>query len=325
MKLPWKKNVNKLPREILEKLNTFGTESIKVSGSKEIKREDILDGKYAHIGILIEGENKLIFNKMILPKPGVGRFSNYNVNGRTILRRDLPKVDKSFSREMPVYGDWSRGSFTQTRNMKVFQREFWLPKELLLEIEVIDTLKEGYLFKFSIDRALVNTENEEFYQELLFFCNVLKENTGICDIYKAEASDLEYIKTLQVEWELLPPGTANLDSNIKYLLGKHRNPSQKLADVYADRIEFFDSLKPKQYITGNDKFNRYFGALLEDDMVILENSSYGNAIYIFFENWQELSKLSRVELLSSTNKDFERVTHYGKWKNRVTNVITNHR
>ncbi|MGD6854487.1 hypothetical protein ACQCVO_05385 [Bacillus infantis] len=323
MKMPWKKNLNKLPTDTLHKLESFEVDSfIKVAGSKDVKKTDITEGKYEHLGIMYENA-ELSFPSFVMPKP-VGRYSKYNIEGRARIRRDLPKVDKTFTHEVPHFGDWSKGSHTFSSTRKVFQKEFWLPKELMIEINSLAETEDAVTFKFSVDRPLKNTGDVTFQNELLYYCNVLQENTGMYDIFPASATDQDYIKTLFVEWELLPPGTENLERNVKHLLGKHRSPNEKLEGVYKDRLTFFDSLKPREYISGTDGFNRYFGAKLKDDLVILENSRYGNALYIFFEDWQELSKLSRGDLLMSQDKDFERVTHNGNWKNRVTNVIANH-
>jgi hypothetical protein len=87
-------------------------------------------------------------------------------------------------------------------------------------------------------------------------------------------------------------------------------------------MEFFETLNPKHYIRGTNKFNLYFGAVLQNDIVILENIRYGNAIYIFKRDWEELSKLSRTELLNMQNEYILRIIHTSNWKNNVNNTIT---
>ncbi|WP_159562624.1 MULTISPECIES: hypothetical protein [unclassified Exiguobacterium] len=160
--------------------------------------------------------------------------------------------------------------------------------------------------------------------KLLYQCNLLMENTGHCDVFTKEATDKDYIETLQVEWEIFPPGQKNFEKNIQRLISKHRNPLKRFIDIYSDRMEFFEELKPIRYISGTNSFSSYFGAQITENLVVLESASYGNAIYILFEEWEELSKMSRTELLNSENRNFERVTHTGNWKNKVRNAMGNY-
>lgn len=58
--------------------------------------------------------------------------------------------------------------------------------------------------------------------------------------------------------------------------------------------------------------------MLEDDLVVFENIEYGNAIYILYDDWDEISKLSRIDLLSGrAGSNFDRIIHSGNWKEEV--------
>ncbi|WP_057766078.1 hypothetical protein [Cytobacillus praedii] len=322
MKKPWKKNLNKLPKDIQNKFNEM--ENFIVSTAKKIKLADIENGVYEHLGIKIEN-GKVAFPSSIIPSQKIGRYSKYNVYGRTFSRKDLPKIEKEYSNELPIYGDWSKGSNTVSWTRWVWQTERWLPKFLKIEMESLEQDETSITIKFSITNIL-HSKSTNIDKDVLYYCNVLQENIGVHGVYKVSAPNKDYLEKIAVEWELLPVGEKeSLDNNIDYLLKKHRNPSEKIKSVYTDRLNFFyNELGAEKIITGTDGFNRYFGALLKNDIVILENSNYGNAVYIFFKNWEVLSKLSRVELLSTASNDFERVTHSGNWKNKIVTAIRNH-
>jgi len=324
VKKPWKKNLMKLPEEILEKLKSIEDDYIVVGTAKEITEAEIKSGLYQHLGLeFIDGE--IQFHQNILPNIKIGRYSNYNINGRTFPLRDLPKIDKTFTNELPIFGDWSKGSNTVSWTRKVWQTERWLPKFLRINVELLKKENQIYTFKFTVN-IILNKKSENINKDLLFCCNVIKENTGKYDIFKADAPNDEYLNSLIVGWELLPVGKQeSLERNVEYLLQRHRNPNENIKKVYTDRMDFFyNTLGAKNIITGADGFNRYFGALLDNDVVLLENSNYGNAVYIFYKNWEELSQLSRVELLSLHSNDFERITHLGNWKNKIVTAIRNH-
>lgn len=101
-----------------------------------------------------------------------------------------------------------------------------------------------------------------------------------------------------------------------------RSPSPEEKEVAGQRYDFFISLKPKKLVFGSSGFRRYFGALLEDDLVVFENIQYGNAVYVLFDNWEELSKRSRIDLLSGRyGTDFKRVIHSSGWKGEVRAIV----
>lgn len=81
------------------------------------------------------------------------------------------------------------------------------------------------------------------------------------------------------------------------------------------------SLKPQNLIQGTSQFQRYFGAKFAEDLVVFENVEYGNAIYLMFGNWEELSQKSRTELLSSGSTDFIRIPHTKTWKIRLRRIV----
>lgn len=161
--------------------------------------------------------------------------------------------------------------------------------------------------------------NKDFKDRLLENLNILQENVGACGIEPATMALSDYVKSLHVSWELLPPGTRE-DVIDRIFRGKQPTPQEK--KVVGERYDFFMSLNPKQLVFGNSGFRRYFGALIEDNLVVFENVQYGNAIYVLFDNWEELSKRSRIDLIKGKyGNDFERVVHSPGWKDQVRTIV----
>ncbi|HBS3633883.1 TPA: hypothetical protein MAG00_005558, partial [Klebsiella pneumoniae] len=103
---------------------------------------------------------------------------------------------------------------------------------------------------------------------------------------------------------------------------KGKNITDDKKAVAENRYEFFMSLEPKKIVTGNSTFSNYIGAMLEDDLVVFENIEYGNAIYILYDDWDEISKLSRIDLLSGrAGSNFDRIIHSGNWKEEVRKKV----
>jgi hypothetical protein len=101
----------------------------------------------------------------------------------------------------------------------------------------------------------------------------------------------------------------------------HLENNPRLREAVRDRHGFLETLRPQDYVVGTDSFHRYFGARYADDLIAFENLEYGNALYIMFDDWRELSRRSRMELLASRDGRFERIIHRNGWKKRAARVL----
>jgi hypothetical protein len=313
-----KKNFSKIPKNILSKIEKIDSDNLIVECVKKIKEQDIKDGQYKHLNIVFK-DNEIIFPDKVMPLISAGKYSDRNINGKEVILKDLPKKEKSFSFEAPDWGDWNNGSHEVEWSRLVYQRDFIPPKELLISIELLDKKPDGiYIFKFSVSET-INKRSESFEDDLLFDINLLQENTGSINIFKSNTTRDEYLNSITINWEILPPGER--DETIDRIISKFRNPNKEVINTIKDRYDFLASFKPT-YIIGTSGFTRYLGAKLRDNFVIFENLEYGNAIYVMFEDWEELSKRTRLDLLKNRNENnFIRVVHIEGWKDRLKQII----
>ncbi len=75
-------------------------------------------------------------------------------------------------------------------------------------------------------------------------------------------------------------------------------------------------MSPLRIITWKSWMRSYFWAKFSDNLVVFENKEYWNALYILFENWEELSKLSRTEIQNRPSGQFIRIPHVGDWEKK---------
>ena len=61
-----------------------------------------------------------------------------------------------------------------------------------------------------------------------------------------------------------------------------RKPTEQESSVVAGRYEFFMSLNPEKLVYSSSGFQRHFGTIVKDDLVVFENVHNGNAIYVMF-------------------------------------------
>jgi hypothetical protein len=315
-----KKNLLKIPNQILGRINAFELDDIVVACAKRLSVNDV--PRYAHLGISIRDGN------LDLPEPRVpnvraGRFSKANIDGRDVIRRDLPMVEKTYSWESPNWGDWSQGSHTHHQTRDVYRRDFIPPKEVELSVTLLEKISdEEYVLKFAVDQVL-NKKAADFEADLLYNLNILQENVGAVDVFPSAATLAEYMKTVRVDWEILPPG--KVDEIVKRMLVGKRPVSDDKKKQMEQRLGVMAKLQPTAFIAGTNGFLRYFGAMFGDDLVAFENLMYGNALYVMYEDWKSLSQRSRVDLLKGPRDGFDRIEHREGWDDRLRTLVRDHK
>jgi len=126
----------------------------------------------------------------------------------------------------------------------------------------------------------------------------------------------------QLNWKLLPPGEAGLDKIRRYVQNASSRQQKSRSGVDATRLEFLLSMSPSHVYAGLDEFDGYLAFLfLKFAGAVLENPIEGNAIYVFGENWRELSKFSKTELFRQPSHPFQRIIHTDGWQNRLRKII----
>lgn len=317
-----KKFFLKIPKNIQTRLKSIQSNNIVVGVLKTFTQEDIRNGVLSHLNISM-GEDSLIFPNEILPYTNQGKSSYRNMYGYEKVRKDLGLETRYRTMEVPSWGS-SYDTHEVELSYKAYPREFISPRFLTIKIECKNTsiTLDKYAIKFEVSEVLDKTSTT-FESNLLIALNLLQENLYASNVFASESSYEDYLRTVQLAWEFLPPG--NREDDIKRIFGQKKISTVKSTDDES-RYDFMLSLKPKQFLIGSSGFQRYFGALLEDDLVVFENIAYGNAIYIMHKDWEQLSSLSRIDLLTGRYGDnFERVIHAKGWESTVKTIINEYR
>jgi len=310
-----KKNIRSVPQRILDRIRSFELDDIVVACVKRLNPEDI--PRYAHLGLKIEA-GKLVMPGPAVPPARAGRYSKANVEGREVIRKDLPMVTRSYSWESPNWGDWSNGSHTHTVTRDVYQREFIPPKEVELSVTFVEEAQGAFVVKFAVDEVL-NRRTPDLEAELLYNLNILQENVGAADVFPSAATLADYRNTIRIDWEILPPGA--VDEVIRRMLQGKRPIRDDQRQLMEQRLKVLARFKPEAYIAGTNGFLRYFGARFSENLMVFENLNYGNAIYVMYDSWEELSKRSRVDLLKGDRNGFDRVEHREGWEDRLEALL----
>ena len=123
-----KKHINKIPNHVTAKLKALEATDIVAACSVKYLASAIRKGTLRHLGIRL-GPKGLVVPESILPPVSQGRYSDRNVNGEEVVRRDLPMLTKYVSVETPNWGDWYYGSHEVDLPHRYYQRQFIPPME----------------------------------------------------------------------------------------------------------------------------------------------------------------------------------------------------
>jgi hypothetical protein len=321
---PWKHAFRKLPRNLLARLDELEGRAVKIASARPVPKEETRRGYLRPVGVKYSGEALLVPSEPVVPPASSGVWARRNREGWEIVRKDLPTIEKTFSVDTPNWGDWSYGSHTVDWTRDVYQREVVSPLNAGIRIVHEGTSSDGEaeILRFELDDVFDPSE-KDFLRQVLFGVNVLQESVGCADIFDAQVSSEEVMQYRFVNWIILPPGSS--DEAYKRAFMKLPKLSQSARLLILERKKLLEKLKPRSIVLGSAfGSNTYFGAQFEDDLVVFENMESGNAIYIMFEDWEKLSKLSRSELLRDYT-NYVRIVHTTGWEERLEATIDYYR
>jgi hypothetical protein len=324
--VPWKRNLLKIPEILRRRVDELGDADIVVATVKRIPSTAIIAGVYGHLGI--DDSGVISMPERQVPDPALGRYSRANVEGRTIVHRDRPKVTKTFCWDTPNFGDPGRGYHQVCQDRQVYQRDFVPPERIPIVLDQLEreAASDGaiYAIRFTIPVVLNRTQSE-FEGDLLAALNLLQENVGQVGIFASDATRDEYLRTIYLTWEFLPEGRR--EEAIEHVLSGVKGITPELRARLLERYDFLMSMRPDPpaLLLGTGGFTRYFGARFSDRLVVFENVEYGNALYIMFDDWERLSKMTRLQLRTGEIEGFERIEHRGEWTRRLERIIRERR
>lgn len=213
--------------------------------------------------------------------------------------------------ESPNYGDPDKGYHSNSRKKEVYQRRFEPPRDGEIKFTLLNESGEHVRLKAEID-AILDQHHPDFRRDLFFALNLLQEQLRDCHVFDATMTDEEIARITTVGWEIFPPGT--MDKTISKIVEHMRSPSPTRQREIQKRAETLSRLHPTDYILGSGMNSHYYGAKFGNNIVVFENIDYGNALYILFDNWQEISQMSRIDILKRHERDYIRIIHKGRWE-----------
>lgn len=307
----------KIPRPLELKINLLQGKEFIVAAIVRLSKKDIISRKYKNFGITYKN-GELLIERNFLPV-SKGKFSRINSKGEIVIRKDLPKILKTFSFDAPNYGDWYNGSHEVSWEKDVYQRETIKGPKITIIPQLIEELEDEVVLAFKIE-GNPKVSDVDFSKNLLFRLNLLQEIFGTCDLYGLDEKLQEKKAYKKLTWQILPSGwwrDNNEVSKIASVIGK------RFASLFIERLKKIENLDPlESYFSDSYLGNRLYYVYVFKNVVIAECPMFGNALYFLQgdikDSWQEIFSVTKREAL---NRGAKRLMHKGEWEKKLRLII----
>jgi hypothetical protein len=258
----------------------------------------------------------LSVGETVLPSV-VGPVTRFNAEGKNIVRRDLPKETVYRQIEWRWTERHGDREVEQTDFRYVpyerYPRDF-VPPSIELQIAA-----DSQGNKLLVAGAFVYADAN--YQAIIHSINICLEIFGECEILTEDLQPIAPLETRRLNWDILPPGKQpweRIKEKIAPIVERAKKGNQ---GVILRRLEFMSQAIPELVAQGRGGFSGYivFG-FPRKNLYVLESIYYGNATYVFRENWEILSQLTKAEILSD-KLHAARIVHQPGWEKEIRRLL----
>lgn len=277
-----------------------------------VRVEDLAPEQVELVGF---DQENLEVGTAVLPPAALGPVSRRNAEGHEVINKDQPK-ETAYRQKPWTWHEW-HGPYERVEKSKIvdvpyerYPRSFVPPQGVELTVS-----EDGQ------GRLLLSTpkmhHTPQSPEELLHVANLLLEAFGFFEVLTADLGSVSKAPVRRLNWEVLPTGEhpwARLKKRLEPILKDRPEESQV---VIEHRLKAIEAKGPAFVAVGRAGFRGYliFG-FPEKELFVLESTLRDNATYVLEENWEEISTLSKAEILSDA-LHHSRIIHRGGWHGRV--------
>ena len=254
----------------------------------------------------------------ILPSV-VGSTTRFNAEGREVVRKDLPKEERYITTVEWSWEEWAgRGSTeTRTEDRAIFRPCY--PRDFIEPPAAEISIVEHGGAQLVVSEELVNESAQE--ERIQHIINVFLELFGECEIRHANLQTLTPPNTRKVNWALLPPGQypwSRVRGHVERILD---DKDPRYANPVYRRLETIAAYNPDEVYVGHGGFRTYVAYVFRAKKIaILESVMLNNATYVFGQDWQRLSQMTKAEILRN-DLQLDRIIHTNYWAGRISKIL----
>lgn len=308
-----------------------------ISGKKyilSIERylKHIEDTKNFKIGILITDSDKeilenlgfsveIVVGESLSPDPLNGKYSMVNVEGYEIKLKDLPKEEYYTELEYMRY-EWHGKNRIERSDSTDIRRKRFKRKKIPgcgLNFIIEENNEECFLV---VDKVFIRGDKES-EESATFSINLLLENFKRADIFTGDLDQFIRPREIrQLNWDVFPSGDpiswSSREKKYQELIVRAKDSKK---GVILSRFKTLYKYKPDFEAFGVNGFSGYvilgFTSL---DLYVFESAYHGNATYFIKGNWEEVSKLTKGEIIENSLHEY-RLIHREKWDKHIDQLL----
>lgn len=262
--------------------------------------------------------DSLSVGERVLPRP-VGPRTTFNAEGDYLVHRDQP-MEVAY-RQVEWHWTEFRGRYDRVQRSDIrdvpykrYPRTFRPPPSVELTIAARadgSTLVVTDPFPRDSEAGVV-----------VHMANVFLEIFGEVEALRADLESFVIPEVRRLNWTVLPPGRHPWPGLRKRLEPLVDEAPERNRPVLFHRLEEINRHGPSFTAVGQGGFRGYvvFG-FAEKELFVLESMYYGNATYVFGTAWEELSKLSKAEIIDG-NLENARLVHRRGWEYGLASLLS---
>ncbi len=250
--------------------------------------------------------------EQVLPKI-LGAISRFNAQGGFDKLKNLPMETRY--REVAVK-DWHGNYHYVDVPYRRYQRKD-IPAPGI-EIKIVENGGVHYAV------SPILQKNEAKNGLIKHVINLFLELFGSCEILNESfVPALSAIPSRRVNWKILPEGEYPWP-RLAVAAGDIASKREGKAKIQEHCINAILKHRPAEIIYGSGGFRGYLVFRFpEKGLFVMENLMYGNATYIFENEWEQFSLLTKAEIINNRFQK-ERFEHRSGWEDKVDHLLKIH-
>lgn len=255
----------------------------------------------------------------ILPSRIFGPISLYNAEGKYIVHKDQP-METAYREAEWHWQEWN-GPYDKVDRSKIvdvpykrYPRSFVEPPSIEFMVSK-DSAGNEVLVSSPIEK------NEENKESLLHTVNLFLEIFGEALFFTKSLDTITKTPVIRLNWDVLPQGEMpwqQFKKRLEPLIKRVRKGNRPIVEY---RLETINAHKPDFRAVGRGGFHGYIiHGFSDKSLFVLESIYYGNATYVFGEKWEELSKMTKAEILNAKLQK-DRIIHLEGWQDKITSLM----
>lgn len=252
----------------------------------------------------------------ILPAP-LKSVSRRNAEGYFIKHKDLPKekyyIEREWTREQWIGG----GDTEEVTSFVIIERERYQRTRIRptnIRIQIIE--RNGIKYFSSKIMKLSDNNNDS----IIITANLFLELFGYFGIFNENLEGISKSKIVHLDWDVLPAGEWPW-KNVRKLIADRSSSKPTVQSVIVRRADLIYKNEPDFIAVGRAGFRGYvIYGFKNKNLFVLESSVENNATYVFENNWEELSQLTKSEILCDNLQKY-RLIHNKNWESELSKLF----